>query len=69
MIGMMVTINYHQDTGLIELICPSGSMLLTQTEAAMVYTILGRALGFRGRFKLWLMRRKVFRGTSVDTTQ
>ena len=37
-----------------------GSVMLTQLEAGLLYNLLGKLLGFRGRFKLWRMRKKLF---------
>ena len=60
-----VTVIFHNDTGLLELRSSGSSMMLTQLEAALIYTLLKKSLGFRGRFMLWRLR-KNFRSSSVE---
>ena len=57
---MRLSIRYDRETGLMDIIATGGTLSVSQTEAAALYTILGKALGFRGRFKLW-MHRRMFR--------
>ncbi len=60
-----VTVIFHNDTGLLELRSSGSSMMLTQLEAALIYTLLKKSLGLRGRFMLWRLR-KNFRSSSVE---
>ncbi len=55
-----ISIVFHEDTGLLEMRTSGGSVMLTQLEAGLLYNLLGKLLGFRGRFKLWRMRKKLF---------
>ena len=54
---MKMTIKYDPDSRLIEIESSGGTLGITQTEAAALYTLLKKALGFRGRLKLWMNRR------------
>ncbi len=54
---MKLTIRFSEETGLLEIVSSGGSLSVSQTEAAALYTILKKALGFRGRFALWRHRR------------
>ena len=54
---MRLSIRYDQETGLMDIIASGGNLSVSQAEAAMLYTILGKALGFRGRLKLWMHRK------------
>ena len=56
---MKVTLDYNNETGLIDVISSGGRLSLSQTELAALYIILRKALGIRGRFLLW-KRRKMF---------
>lgn len=55
-----VSLVFYKDTGLVEIKSSGGNLSLTQMEMAMVYTMLKKSLGFRGRFKLWRMRKRLF---------
>lgn len=55
---MKLTVRYSKETGLLEIVSSGGTLSVSQTEAAALYTILRKAFGFRGRFSLWLHRRK-----------
>lgn len=55
---MRLSIRYDQETGLMDIIASGGNLSVSQTEAAALYTILGKALGFRGRLRLWMHRGK-----------
>ena len=54
-----ITLNMDSETGLIEIVSSGGKLSLSQTEAAILYVILRRTLGIRGRFLLWRMRKKL----------
>ena len=57
--GKEVSLIFHNDTGLLEIQCSGASVMLTQLEAALVYTLLRKTLGLRGRFLIWRMRKKI----------
>ena len=54
---MKLTISYHDDTGLIDIITSGGTLSISQTEAAALYMTLKKMLGLRGRFLLWRKKR------------
>ena len=54
---MKLTIDYDEDTGLINLRTSGGTLSMTQTEVAGLYIILRNILGIKGRFLLFLKRR------------
>ena len=58
MTNSSISVVFHTDTGLIELVSPGGSMMLTELEAALLYTVLCKSLGIRGRFRLWRIKNK-----------
>ena len=57
--GEEVSMIFHEDTGLLELQCSGSSVFLTHLEAALVYTMLKKSFGLRGRYLIWKMRRKI----------
>ena len=61
---MKITVAIDKETGLLEIISSGGTLSVTQTEAAALYTILKKALGLRGRFLIWRKRRMF---SKVDT--
>ena len=54
-----VSMIFHPDTGLLEVQCSGSSIMMTQLELALFYTMLKKSLGFRGRYMIWKMRRKI----------
>ena len=54
---MKLTISFDPETNLINLESSGGTLALTQTEASALYVVLGRALGWKGKVKLFLKRR------------
>lgn len=56
---MKLTISFDPETNLINLESSGGTLALSQTEASALYIVLRKALGFKGRFKLFL-KRKMF---------
>ena len=59
-----MTIRYDPEIRMIEIISSEGTLAVTQTEAAALYTLLKKALGFKGRLKLWMNRRMFTQTTS-----
>ena len=59
---MKITVTIDQKTGLLEIISSGGTLSVTQTEAAALYTILRKALGLRGRFLIWRKRKMFIEG-------
>ena len=59
-----MTIRYDPEIRMIEIISSEGTLAVTQTEAAALYTLLKKALGFKGRLKLWMNRRMFTQVTS-----
>ena len=55
---MKLTISYNPDTDLLELKSSGGELSLSQTEVGALYIVLRKALGFKGRFRLFMHRRK-----------
>ena len=54
-----VSMSFDTETGLLEISCSGSSVMLTQLEVALVYTLLKKSLGLRGRFIIWRMRKKI----------
>ncbi len=54
---MRMTMSFNPETKLIDLYSSSGSISLSQTEAGALYLLLKKALGRKGRFKLFMKRR------------
>ena len=54
---MKLTITYNPETNLIDLESAGGMISLSQTEAGALYLLLRKALGRKGRFKLFMKRR------------
>ena len=64
-----ITLNMDSETGLLEIISSGGKLSLSQTEAAILYVVLRKTLGLRGRFLLWRMRRKLRTVASNSETE
>ena len=65
--GQEVSMLFDPETGLLEINCSGSSVMLTQLEVALVYTLLKKSLGLRGRFLVWRMRKKIkCTGRTVD---
>ncbi len=56
---MQMTIRFNPETKLIELESSGGTLSMSQTEAGALYLLLRKALGRKGRMKLF-MKRKMF---------
>ena len=54
---MRVTVEYDDETGLLEIVTSSGRLPINQTETAALYIILRKILGWRGRMTLFMKRR------------
>ena len=54
---MKLTIAYNPETNLIEVESSGGTISLSQTEATALYLVLRKALGFKGRVRLFMKRR------------
>jgi len=63
-----VTLSIDQETGLLEIEASGGKLSLSQMEAALIYYTLRKTLGLRGRFKLWMMRKKLQTKVSNSNT-
>ena len=59
-----ISVVQHNDTGLMEIRSSGGNLALSQIELAMVYLILRKSLGIRGRFRLWRMKRQLLSNIS-----
>ena len=53
---MKMTIRYDPETKLIELESSNGELSITQSEAGALYILLKKALGFKGRLKLFMCK-------------
>ena len=54
---MQMTIRFNPETKLIELESSDGTLSMSQTEAGALYLLLRKALGRKGRMKLFMKRR------------
>ena len=54
---MQMTIRFNPETSLIEIESSGGTLAMSQTEAGALYLLLRRALGRKGRAKLFMKRR------------
>ena len=63
-----ISLVQHNETGLMEIISSGGNLALSQIELAMVYLILRKSLGIRGRVRLWRMKKKLLSNISSTIT-
>ena len=54
---MKVTIQYNEDTELLDIKASGGTISMSQTEVAGLYMILHDILGWKGRFAIWRKKR------------
>lgn len=59
---MKITIMYNEETQLIDIITTGGTLSVNQTEAGALYLLLRKALGFKGRLKLRMLKKRIVPG-------